>query len=70
MAAFEGRFSIKKFLERKVNGEIAFALKLACFMYKYKCQQAGQLPPKHLSFFAKFFIAKYLKQGVDGQSVV
>ena len=56
MAAFEGRFSIKKILKRKVNGEIAFALKLACFMYKYKCQQEGQLPPKHLSFFQNLLL--------------
>ena len=43
-------------------------IQLACFTYKYKSLQAGQLPQKHLSFLQNllnFVITKYLKQEVD-----
>ena len=43
-------------------------ISLACFMYKYKSLQAGQLPLEHLSFLQNlldFIITKYLKQKVD-----
>ena len=35
-------------------------------MYTYKSLQAGQLSQEHVSL-AKFIIAKYLKQEVDGR---
>ena len=41
---------------------------LACFIYKYKSLQAGQLPREHLSFLQNllnFIITKYLKQDID-----
>ena len=41
---------------------------LACFMYKYKSLQVGQLPQEHLSFLQNllnFIITKYWKQEVD-----
>ena len=46
--------------------------KKACFMYKCKSLQAGQLLQEHLPFLQNlldFIITKYLKQEVDDLSI-
>ena len=50
----EKNFGKKKLVERLP------LLYLACFMYKYKSLQAGQLPQEHLPFlqFAEFYHSK------------
>ena len=51
------------FFKKKVSGEIDL-LSLACFMYKHKSLEAGQLPREHLSLLwnlLHFIITTYLK---------
>ena len=55
----------KEFKEKKVGGEIAFAL-ISLFEVQIQKLQAGQLPWEHLSFlqnFLNFIITRNLKQG-------
>ena len=71
VAAFKLSFSIKKeSLTKKISGEIAY--ELACFIYKYKRLQVGQLPWQHLFFLQNllnFIITKYFKQVNDNLSI-
>ena len=67
MAAFEVSFSIRKeFLKKKINGEIAFAL-ISLFHAQIQEPASRSATTTTFVFLAKFIIAKYLKQEVNGE---
>ena len=70
MAAIEESFSIsKEFFEKKVNGEIVFAL---ISLFHEQGQEPGNIATITRAFvsLAKFIITRYLEQGVDHDSSI